>query len=58
MVKRDYCGCCGRPMERSYNLFCNDCNDHIDKDAEFFWERTYFAQHGRNCPFQEDLPDG
>jgi hypothetical protein len=49
----DYCGCCGRESSNSEiaNPWCRDCRDHVLVHGAP-WERTYFAQHGADCPFQ------
>jgi hypothetical protein len=49
MKEPDYCGCCGR--EADAGEWCSDCKEHIDP-RKTFWDATYFAQHGTDCPFQ------
>lgn len=55
-IDGDYCGCCGREM-RGGGWFCRDCAGHVlpVNDGTFSgrspWDRTYFAQHKRDCPF-------
>jgi len=52
MKTQDYCGCCGN--EVPYGEWCLKCTAHL-KPAErglSMWDRTYFAQHGKDCPFQ------
>lgn len=49
----DYCGCCGR-LSPDY-LFCEACHQHVAREGHL-WERTWFAQHGTDCPFQESPP--
>jgi len=46
----NYCGCCGRPT--SNYIWCDDCKAHIADHHRDFHERTYFAQHGKDCPYQ------
>jgi len=49
-----YCGCCGND---SYYPWCNDCTHHVLPEQDGFpEERTYFAQHGEPCPYQEQNP--
>jgi len=48
----DYCGCCGNPCRGE---FCLKCRPHIAPQLGsrlHAWERTYFAQHHTDCPFQ------
>lgn len=52
MKQEFYCGCCGRQIgERE--LWCRDCTAHVKHTSEPIWERTYFAQYGKDCPFTE-----
>lgn len=51
-----YCGCCGNEIGRSTRTdpdWCQRCRPHIKgyTDAPV-WDRTYFAQFKRDCPFQ------
>lgn len=46
----DYCGCCGRRCGRNQD-WCERCKKHIDP-KKTLWDATYFAQHGENCPYQ------
>jgi len=58
MIEGDYCGCCGREVFDSASLFawCAQCLSHLAQPASNPpWERTYYAQHGKDCPFQEEL---
>lgn len=53
----EYCGCCGREAKRTdgYDgLFCRDCRKHIGpwRYGQGAEERTYFARHGKPCPFE------
>jgi hypothetical protein len=53
-IEQDYCGCCGRECRRGH-LWCQDCEAHLlpsEPRHRFSHERTYFAQHGKECPFQ------
>jgi hypothetical protein len=46
-----YCGCCGR--ETLNDWWCHECKAHVDPIVtKPPHERTYFAQHQRDCPFQ------
>ena len=52
-----YCGCCARPIIGTA-IWCGDCNrEHIIQGgARCFlalWERTYYAQYEKECPFTE-----
>lgn len=48
----DYCGCCGNVCPTDA-LWCDRCAEHVDtSDLLFTWDRTYFALHGVDCPFQ------
>ena len=46
----DYCGCCGN--EIPYGEWCLRCTQHLLPKGIPDWERTWFAQHGTDCPFQ------
>jgi hypothetical protein len=50
-LDKDYCGCCGR--ETPGSVWCTDCRGHIKPPAlgQTQWERTWFAQHEKECPF-------
>jgi hypothetical protein len=48
MKDQNHCGCCGRPCASEW---CDDCDHHVDK-RRTFWDATYLAQHGVDCPFQ------
>ncbi|MFR9807092.1 hypothetical protein ACL02T_33065 [Pseudonocardia sp. RS010] len=56
MREQLYCGCCGTELGRSTRSdpdWCKRCLPHIKRHTEApLWERTYFAQHKRDCPFQ------
>ena len=51
-----YCGCCGREIgagTRTDPEWCADCKPHLRRGPLFApWQRTYFAQHGKDCPWQ------
>lgn len=56
MREQLYCGCCGNEIgqgPRSDPDWCSRCQSHI-KGYTWAppWERTFFAQHKRDCPFQ------
>ncbi len=44
----NYCGCCGRHTSGEW---CHDCQSHLLPRGRDACERTYFAQHGRDCPY-------
>lgn len=49
----DYCGCCGGEIDNGDAYWCSHCTDHVARaTTAYLWERTYFAQHGEDCPFQ------
>lgn len=37
-------------METGCDIWCKKCKEHVLPDLEF-WEATWYAQHGRYCPF-------
>lgn len=48
----DYCGCCGRECSGNW---CQDCRaEHVLpwQPGLALHERTYFAQHAADCPYQ------
>ena len=49
----DYCGCCGRLINRGDhgNVWCKRCKAHVVPGG-MTEDATYFAQHGRQCPWQ------
>jgi len=47
----NYCGCCGRVANGHNAEWCRRCENHIDP-KKTFWDATYFAQHGVDCPYQ------
>lgn len=49
-MQSDFCGCCGRPGARG--LWCQDCEQHLASSLRPPHERTYYAQHGEDCPLQ------
>lgn len=55
----DYCGCCGREITADdlpgMPLWCDDCRPHLAASPHL-WDRTWFAQHGTECPFQVGRP--
>lgn len=52
----DGCGCCGRKALDG-SIWCDDCRTHViqPKGIEHIapHDRTFFAQHGKPCPFEE-----
>lgn len=56
MAERHYCGCCGNEI-RQYDLrtdpsWCERCKPHLATGPMPSWDRTHFAQTGRDCPYQ------
>ncbi len=60
---KSYCGCCGNTCSQSD--WCNRCLDHVKPQRKLAllsfcgyylpdWERTFYAQHERNCPYAYD----
>ncbi len=45
-----YCGCCGRDIEERA-MWCGDCLSHVTNTGPF-WDRTYYGQFERTCPFE------
>lgn len=45
------CGCCGRTI--AAGNWCADCLEHVTHHGQQHM-RTYLAQHGVDCPFQDD----
>ena len=46
------CLCCGGKLRRN-QLWCMQCKAHVIlRYGLAMEERTYFAQHGKDCPFQ------
>lgn len=58
MKQIEYCGCCGRDLPFG-GVFCEDCEKHLAPARHGMpdWERTYFAQHGADCPYQVAIDD-
>lgn len=51
------CGCCGRYVETFFDdIWCRDCAVHVDRSlySRRWWDATYFARTGKDCPFQVD----
>ena len=44
------CGCCGREALNG-SLWCVACIEHVGSLGAP-WDRTYFALHGHDCPYQ------
>jgi len=57
MVKQqNYCGCCGN--EIPFGDWCLKCTKHILQNRYIsIWERTYFAQYNKDCPYQIKLEE-
>ena len=56
MGDEQFCGCCGEQIgagSTTDTLWCKRCKPHTKgyTDAAA-WDRTYFAQHKKPCPFQ------
>ncbi|WP_447978106.1 hypothetical protein [Candidatus Nitrospira bockiana] len=50
--ERNYCPCCSREIARRREV-CRACEGHLaPDDGRPPWERTYFAVHGKDCPYQ------
>lgn len=52
-----FCGCCGNGIGRSTRSdpdWCRRCKPHVRTYPASLppWERTYYAQHKRDCPYQ------
>ncbi len=45
----DHCGCCG--VEISADQWCARCKRHLLANHLPPWERTWFAQFGKQCPY-------
>ena len=58
----NYCGCCGQPYrdEGIRPWFCEKCSAHVLDDTDnqggyrHIWDRTWIAQYGTDCPYQDD----
>lgn len=48
----DCCGCCGRELKWDGGYWCRDCAAHVAPPDRPLWERTFFAQFGKLCPFE------
>lgn len=56
---KGYCGCCGNEMRNPDAVWCYRCTGsvkHLGPRHLPFHERTYFATHGEDCPFQVGSP--
>ena len=53
MKHKDYCGCCGN--EIPYGEWCLKCSRHLVPERRGLapWDRTYFAQFAKACPYEE-----
>ena len=47
-----YCGCCGSKRVGELEDWCAACKEHVAKGGSL-WDRTYFAQHDKPCPFTQ-----
>jgi len=50
-----YCGCCGRRSGEGSDptfFWCAKCRKHV-LDYGPPWEKTYYAQRGKDCPFSQ-----
>lgn len=56
----NYCGCCGRPVADLDADWCAECDFHVLPELTYDvagshrrlpYQRTYFAQHKKRCPF-------
>lgn len=50
----NFCGCCGIEISE-FDCWCVRCSGHIANYLLPPWERTYFAIHNKDCPFQIGL---
>ncbi len=50
MPDAHFCGCCGGKMASQTELWCEKCRPHV-LEGRPFWEATWYAQHGKYCPF-------
>jgi hypothetical protein len=46
-----YCGCCGNEVEADDHIWCVPCREHVGGQGSL-WDRTWFAKHGTDCPYQ------
>ena len=50
--EKNFCACCGEEIG-SFGAYCQECKEHVSWDYNLpAYERTYFGQHGEDCPFQ------
>lgn len=49
-----FCGCCGN--ETDGGDWCRKCRSHVAKTGTMY-ERTFYAQNGRECPYQVGLAE-
>ena len=59
--EESFCGCCGRQIKLGYKYvyqWCKECKEHLlPKEGRCVsgpWDRTYYAQYGKDCPYSED----
>lgn len=55
MANELFCGCCGNsinPGTRSDPDWCARCRTHVAGGVAPAWERTWYARHRAECPFQ------
>jgi hypothetical protein len=51
LVDASFCGCCGNAAEGDdLIIWCVRCQGHVT-DRGQPWDRTWFAQHGTDCPY-------
>lgn len=52
--KEQYCACCGVVLKGAdyAGRFCQRCLKHAGPADLPTWDRTFFAQHGIDCPYQ------
>ncbi len=58
-MSEHYCGCCGREIPGGFisdPIWCTDCKRHILPGSGAPWNRTFYAQHRNECPFQVGIP--
>jgi hypothetical protein len=57
-MSEHFCGCCGAELTPNEGQFwCRRCRKHIVHFPKANglppWDRTYFAQRGDPCPYEE-----
>ena len=57
--EQEYCGCCGNEIIGfGPGWWCRRCMTHVEHGRRVpAWDRTFFAQHKRDCPYQVPTTD-